>query len=55
MGHGGKGDRRRQAQITKEEVDLRWELAFETENKPSRQAEINKRLKEIAEEKNGSK
>jgi len=51
MGHGGKGDRRRQAQISKEEEVLRWELAFGTKNNPDRKEVINKRLKEIEEEK----
>jgi len=51
MGHGGKGDRRRQAQISKEEEELRWELAFGDKNNAKRKADINKRLKEIAKEK----
>lgn len=51
MGHGGKGDTRRQRQISKEEEELRWELAFGTKNNPERKEDINKRLKEITDEK----
>lgn len=28
MGDGGKGDKRRPTQVSKEEEDLRWKLAF---------------------------
>ena len=47
----GKGDRQRPRQITKEEEDLRWELAFRCEDNPARKDEILKRLKELAEAK----
>ena len=46
MGHGGKGDTQRPRQITAEEENLRWELAFNAAN-PKRKEEILKRLDEI--------
>jgi len=47
----GKGDKRRPSQISFEEEQLRWELAFRCVRKPERAEEIKVRLKEIEKEK----
>lgn len=46
-----KGSWKRPTQISKEEEDLRYELAFRTKDNPERKAEILKRLEEIQKEK----
>lgn len=52
---GVKGSWKRPTQISREEEDLRYELAFRTKDNPERKEEILKRLEEIQEEKkNGS-
>lgn len=40
--HGGKGDKRRPAQVTKLEQDLRWQLMLEKDEK--KKAAIKKEL-----------
>jgi len=47
----GKGDKRRPKQISMEENDLRFELAFKTKDNPERKEEILKILNQIEEDK----
>ena len=47
-GEGGKGDKRRPAQVSKQEQDLRWELMF-CKNK-KRKEDIKRELKRLQRE-----
>lgn len=47
----GKGSWKRPTQISPEEENLRYELAFKCKDKPERKEEILKRLDEIRAEK----
>lgn len=44
MSDGGKGDKRRPCNVSKEVVDLRWKLAFGTEDE---KLEAKNKLKEL--------
>lgn len=50
---GVKGSWERPRSVSKEEKDLRYELAFRTKDNPKRKEEILKRLEEIKNEQDG--